>query len=659
MIRLGDQATCDMLPSLEGEDGNAVAVLIPQADPAGTGELVWVPEEESIERNIIGQKMRMMVPMLNDSTRNEYYDDAIRKAVCYCTERLGRPPVVLDIGAGTGFLSLCGARAGASKVFACEMISSVANVARKIIESNGLQDVISVINKRSDEIILGEDIPLGLRFDLIVTETLDSSLLDEGILESLGYAMIQFCTSDVIVVPDSARVKGIVMGCEGDFKYINSTQMAFDKNKVVFNNGTSHYLKNTHVNRSSTCFALSKPFEIFTFDFQQPDQKSRTAKVCPIPTADGTARFVVMYWDLTLFDRSVVGDKKKRLFEDQSPPHVLSTDYNIEESDARWQDHWFPVIVPLGQNMLIQKMNLEFVHDSDSINLVCVNQQENILSSKKAAQLARRQDSEDYLKRLKDNFIKLKTNDEIWDVSDGPFLALNCVESGFRVTTFETRSSWFKYSSDICQNTNIVVTSDLPSCSKNISILLVSDLIYESMEPDPVLCCFTFWYQSKRAQSLVDKLYCFPRSCKIMATLFHFPKLSETMKPPQHVLNFDHSKVSSAWEEHDKFTSIGIWNYQHIRVANEVVIASLDFQDQKIHSEATCRFVLNSESHCRLAFVLYVDSICDVGWETVQLIHFFGSQKLKTFGNSIFKFERTECEVDDKEIVFKVTTKHE
>lgn len=41
---------------------------------------------------------------------------------------------VLDIGTGTGILAVMAARAGASKVFACEVNSVLCDIAREVVE---------------------------------------------------------------------------------------------------------------------------------------------------------------------------------------------------------------------------------------------------------------------------------------------------------------------------------------------------------------------------------------------------------------------------------------------------------------------------------------------------------------------------------------------
>lgn len=48
----------------------------------------------------------------------------------------GRPPVVLDIGCGTGLLSMLAVRGGAEEVIGCELYEPLAQVAREVTELN-------------------------------------------------------------------------------------------------------------------------------------------------------------------------------------------------------------------------------------------------------------------------------------------------------------------------------------------------------------------------------------------------------------------------------------------------------------------------------------------------------------------------------------------
>lgn len=59
---------------------------------------------------------------------------------------------VLDVGAGSGLLSMMAARAGASHVWAIERIKPMASVAAKIISANGYAATIQVLNADSSKL---------------------------------------------------------------------------------------------------------------------------------------------------------------------------------------------------------------------------------------------------------------------------------------------------------------------------------------------------------------------------------------------------------------------------------------------------------------------------------------------------------------------------
>lgn len=63
--------------------------------------------------------------------------------------KYNRKPYVLDIGCGTGLLSLQAARAGAEHVYACEMFKEWVEIAKQNVTENGYDGVITVINKHS------------------------------------------------------------------------------------------------------------------------------------------------------------------------------------------------------------------------------------------------------------------------------------------------------------------------------------------------------------------------------------------------------------------------------------------------------------------------------------------------------------------------------
>lgn len=76
--------------------------------------------------------------MLEDSARNEAY----RQAILDNKSRF-EGKTVLDVGAGTGFLSILSAQAGAAKVYAVEA-SEVYKIALETVQENSFQHVIQV-----------------------------------------------------------------------------------------------------------------------------------------------------------------------------------------------------------------------------------------------------------------------------------------------------------------------------------------------------------------------------------------------------------------------------------------------------------------------------------------------------------------------------------
>lgn len=76
--------------------------------------------------------------MLEDTSRNEAYHKAI-----FDNKEAFKGKIVLDVGAGTGILSVFCAQAGAAKVYAVEA-SDTYKLAIEIAQENNLQDVIQV-----------------------------------------------------------------------------------------------------------------------------------------------------------------------------------------------------------------------------------------------------------------------------------------------------------------------------------------------------------------------------------------------------------------------------------------------------------------------------------------------------------------------------------
>ena len=109
---------------------------------------------------------------------------------------------VLDIGTGTGLLSMMAVKCGADTVTACEAFKPMIDVALKCIEANGMKDKIKLIPKRSTEIIMGVD--MAHRANVLVTEVFDTELIGEGAISTFTHALENLLTKDCYVIPDNA-----------------------------------------------------------------------------------------------------------------------------------------------------------------------------------------------------------------------------------------------------------------------------------------------------------------------------------------------------------------------------------------------------------------------------------------------------------------------
>jgi hypothetical protein len=130
--------------------------------------------------------------MLVDRQRTEAFLAALMAEV--------RPgDVVVDIGAGTGVLSMFAAMAGARHVYAIEE-GPIGEVAARAIEQNGFTDRITLLRGTSTEVELPE------RGAVLVTETIGNVGLEEGITGWVRDAWDRLLTPNARVVPRSADV---------------------------------------------------------------------------------------------------------------------------------------------------------------------------------------------------------------------------------------------------------------------------------------------------------------------------------------------------------------------------------------------------------------------------------------------------------------------
>ncbi|KAJ5611663.1 Protein arginine N-methyltransferase 1 [Penicillium herquei] len=133
--------------------------------------------------------------MLKDDVRTRSYRDSI-----YQNRHIFKDKVVLDVGCGTGILSMFAARAGAKHVIGVDM-SSIIEKAKEIVAVNGLSDKITLLQGKMEEVVL----PFP-KVDIIISEWMGYFLLYESMLDTVLYARDTYLAEGGKIFPDKATM---------------------------------------------------------------------------------------------------------------------------------------------------------------------------------------------------------------------------------------------------------------------------------------------------------------------------------------------------------------------------------------------------------------------------------------------------------------------
>ena len=240
--------------------------------------------------------------MLNDRLRVQAYDNAIKSAV--------RPgDVVLDIGTGSGLLAMLAVRAGASHVYACESVGIIAQKGREIITANQLSDRITVVDKRSTDLVPGSDLPE--KADVLISEIVDRNLVGEGIIPTLEHALTVLVKPDARILPQSGQLFIRAFECAELHAAYNVDEVAgFD---VSLFNEFSPCGSSTLINLGGyTLNPLSEPVLAFDFCFTEPDFAANEETMEIRGTRPGMLHGLVAWFRLCVDDSNTVDNSPWR-----------------------------------------------------------------------------------------------------------------------------------------------------------------------------------------------------------------------------------------------------------------------------------------------------------------------------------------------------------
>lgn len=247
------------------------------------------------------------LPIINDPERIGVYAQALEQSV--------RPHMsVLEIGAGSGILSMIAARAGARHVYACEMEPRLAQVAQENINKNGLADRITLLVKKSTDLQIGTDLPEPV--DLLVSEIVDNALLGEEVLPTLEDAQARLVKPQAVILPTRMALCGALIGGAPWTKFCRASsvngfdlsalnQLAPPKSIVA-----DHGLVPDDL--------LSEIHTLFEFDFSQPAHHPASSAQLDVSVRQAGTLDGLLQWIRLDFGQGLV-------FENRPPTHYAQS----------------------------------------------------------------------------------------------------------------------------------------------------------------------------------------------------------------------------------------------------------------------------------------------------------------------------------------------
>uniref|UniRef100_A0A7N8YF69 Protein arginine N-methyltransferase n=1 Tax=Mastacembelus armatus TaxID=205130 RepID=A0A7N8YF69_9TELE len=335
-----------------------------RANPT-TGALDWVEESEEYDYH---QEIARScyADMLHDHDRNEKYYRGICAAVARVKAR-GEKVVILDIGTGTGLLSMMAITAGADLCYSVEVFKPMAEAAQCIVEKNGFSGKIKIINKHSTDVTSdGENGDMQMKANVLITELFDTELIGEGALPSYEHAHQNLVQEGCEAVPHRATVYAQLVESELLWSWAQLQPVDVEGARLVpppavCHCAGAHSVCDIQLSQvSPRSFTPLGPLcTMFSVDFSKPVSSAFQSHSSQfVAQISGRAQVVLSWWDLDM-------DPNGSVVCTMAPSWTYP-----QPKMAPWRDHWMQSVYFLPMESRVtagEELSLTVCHDDYSL----------------------------------------------------------------------------------------------------------------------------------------------------------------------------------------------------------------------------------------------------------------------------------------------------